>query len=246
MTDEHITAYLLEELSEAESERFEEECFAQEEWPAEIDAAEHDLIDAYLRNELPADRRRRFEERYLTTDARKARVLTAKTFHGTLCPTQQKSNWWQWLQAFFQRPLVPQTAIAILVLAVGIGVIAPRFLGPRTPQTVTPVELAMSSSDRGTGGTQEKIVSLPLSTDALEIHLKLSKPSADTNGYRVQFEDANSSVRELEIKSKDAQSVKVNILATELKPGPYLLRLYNNNDLMGNYHFMVVEAGRTR
>src|SRR6185369_17442366 len=115
MTDERITAYLLEELTEQESEQFEEQCFAQNEWSAEIDAAEQELIDAYLQNELTADRKRRFEERYLTTDARKARVLATKSFHGTLCPAKRKSKWREWLQAFLQRPLVPQSAIAILV-----------------------------------------------------------------------------------------------------------------------------------
>ena len=73
MTDERITAYLLEELTEQESEQFEEQCFAQDEWPDQLDAAEQELIDAYLRNELTSDRKRRFQERYLTTDARKTR-----------------------------------------------------------------------------------------------------------------------------------------------------------------------------
>src|SRR6185369_3559096 len=162
MTDERITAYLLEELTEQESEQFEEQCFAQNEWSAEIDAAEQELIDAYLRNELTSDRKRRFQERYLTTDARKARVLAARTLHETLCPVQPKSIWPEWLRAFMQRPLIPQTAIAILVLAAVVIVI----LIPRSPRTFTKIELEMSSSDRATG-VQTKIVSLPLSTEAL-------------------------------------------------------------------------------
>jgi len=56
MTDEHIIAYLLQELNEEEAEHFEEQCFAQEKWPAELDSVEQDLIDAYLRNELSKDR----------------------------------------------------------------------------------------------------------------------------------------------------------------------------------------------
>src|SRR5215510_12492045 len=121
MTDEHITAYLLEELSAEESEKFEEQCFLQDEWPAELDAVERDLIDAYLRNELTSARKRRFEERYLTTDARKARVLVAKSFHEALCPPAPK--WREWLKDFFQRPLVPQTAIALVLVAVVIVIL---------------------------------------------------------------------------------------------------------------------------
>ena len=239
MTDEHITAYLLEELSEEESEQFEEQCFAQDEWPAEVDAVEQDLIDAYLRNELTADRRRRFEERYLTTDARKARVLTAKSFQGTLCPARQKSGWREWLQGFFQRPLVPQAAIAILVLAIGISVVVPWIRSPRSPQTFTPIELAMSSSSNRASGVQPEKVSLPLKTDALRITLKLQAPSADTTGYRVQLENARGPLHELKTESRDAQSVVVIIPASELKPDQYLLKLSDKNGLIGHYFFNV-------
>lgn len=233
MTDERITAYLLEELTEQESEQFEEECFAQDEWPAaELDAAEQELIDAYLRNELTSDRRRRFQERYLTTDVRKARVLVAKTFHETLCPVQPKPGWTEWLRALLQRPLVPQTAIAVLVLVVVVVVI----LTPRSPRTFTQIELAMSAPDRATGAQPEK-VSLPLSTEALEIHLKLPEPPGDTTGYSVQWENSFGQFRELKIESQDARAVVVRIPANKLTPGKYLLRLLNKNDVIGNYFF---------
>jgi hypothetical protein len=236
MTDEHITAYLLEELSEEESERFEEQCFAQDKWPAEFDEVEHDLIDAYLRNELTADRKRRFEERYLTTDARKARVLTAKSLHGALCPPQPKSRWREWLQDFFRRPLVPQTAVTLLVMAVGLGLVVQFMRGPRSPQTFQPIELAMSQSSDRAGGVQPLIVSLPLNKDALRIQLKLPlSPGAD--GYRVKWENARGPIRELKIESQDAQSVVVIIPAAELTRDHYLLILSNKNGVVGNYYF---------
>jgi hypothetical protein len=235
MTDEHITAYLLEELSAEESERFEEQCFAQDKWPDEFDAVEQDLIDAYLRNELTADRKRRFEERYLITDARKARVLTAKTLHETLCPAPRTSRWREWLKALLQRPLVPQTAIAILLVAVGIGV-----LWPRSPRTFTPVELAMSApSERGSAPEQQRvIVSLPLPTDALRVQLKLpASPGSDS--YSVVWENSRGRIGELKIESQDAQSVVVIIRASELKPDQYRLKLSNKNGVIGNYYFDV-------
>ncbi len=239
MTDERITAYLLEELTEQESEQFEEQCFAQDEWPAELDAAEQELIDAYLRDELTSDRRRRFQERYLTTDARKARVLVMKTFHETRCPVQSKSVWPEWLRAFVQRPLVPQTAIAMLVVVAVVIVI----LAPRSPKTFTQIELAMSSPDRATGAQSEKVL-LPLSTEALQVRLKLPEPSADTAGYSVQWEDTHGQVRELKIDSQDAQSVVVSIPANQLTPGQYLLRLFKKGDVMGNYFFTAEALNR--
>ena len=239
MTDERITAYLLQELTEQESEQFEEQCFAQDEWPDQLDAAEQELIDAYLRNELTSDRKRRFQERYLTTDARKARVLAAGTLHETVCPVQRKSVWPEWLQAFFQRPLVPQTTIAALVLAAIVIII----LVPRSPRTFTQIELAVSSSDRATGVQSEK-VSLPLSTEALQIRLKLPEPSTDTAGYSVQWEDAYGQVRELKVDSQDAQSVVVSIPANQLTPGKYLLRLFKKGDVIGNYLFTAEALNR--
>ena len=233
MTDERITAYLLEELTEQESEQFEEQCFAQDEWPAELDAAEQELIDAYLRNELTSDRKRRFQERYLTTDARKARVLAAETIHQVLCEeAPAKVTFREKLEAFWRRPLVPVTAVALLAMVSVVIVI----LAPRSPRTFTQIELAMSAPDRATGAQPEK-VSLPLSTEALEIHLKLPEPSADTTGYSVQWEDANGQFRELKIESQDARTLVVRIPANQLTPGKYLLRLLNKGDVIGNYFF---------
>src|SRR5918911_605367 len=77
MTDERIIAYLLEELPAEELERFEDECFAQADWPAQLELVEDDLIDAYLSDELPHERRQRFEQNYLTTQARQDRVEVA-------------------------------------------------------------------------------------------------------------------------------------------------------------------------
>lgn len=232
MTDERITAYLLEELTEQESEQFEEQCFAEDEWPEQLDAAEQELIDAYLRNELTSDRKRRFQERYLTTDARKARVLTAQTLHETLCPVQRKSVWREWLRAVSQRPLVPQTAVAILVLVTIVIVI----LIPRSAPTFTKIDLTMSTSDRATGA-QSEIVSLPLNTTDLEIRLKLPEPSADSDGYSVELGDANGPLGNLKIESQDAQSVVVRIPANRLTTNQYLLRLSHKNDVIGNYFF---------
>jgi len=242
MTDERITAYLLAELTEQESEQFEEQCFAQDEWPAELDAAEQELIDAYLRDELPADRKRRFLERYLTTDARKARVLATKSFHENLCPVQPKSAWKEWLRALVQRPLVPQTAIAVIVLVTVVAVV----LVPRSTGSFTQVELAMSSPERSPG-VQTKVVSVPLSTEALQIHLQLPQPSAGITGYRITWENVDGPLRDLKIDSHTDTTAVVSIPANQLKPGHYILRLSDKNGVIGNYFFDVVEeAGRSR
>jgi anti-sigma factor RsiW len=77
MTDERIIAYLLKELPEEELEQFEDACFDQESWPAQLNLVEEDLIDAYLRDELTEARRQSFERNYLITEARQERVMMA-------------------------------------------------------------------------------------------------------------------------------------------------------------------------
>lgn len=244
MTDEHITAYLLEELTEEEAERFEEQCFSEEKWPEEIDAAEQELIDAYVRKELPADRRRRFEEKYLTTDTRKARVLSAQLFQQVLCPAQKKT-WKETLQAFWQRPLVPQFAVVLLILAVLTPVVIPYFTSPKT---FTRVDLPLVSTDRA-DGTQSEIVKLPLSTDALELHLNLPQPSPPDTTYRVEWENINGNLGGLPVKERDSQSIVVIIPGNKLSPGRYTLKLFQTNPrtpeqrIPGSY-FFTAEATR--
>ena len=258
MTDERITAYLLDELTEEEAERFEEHCFTQQEWPAEIDAVEQELIDAYLRKELSRDRRRRFEEKYLITDARKARVLTAQSFMEVLCPAREKT-WKEKVAALWQRPLVPQfaggghqAAIAMPQIAVAVlilAVVAPLLIFYFTaPKTFTRLDLAMVSSDRA-DGTQMALVKLPLSTDALELHLKLPEPAPPETTYRVEWQNANGTLGELKINKQDSQSIVVIIPANKLSPGRFTLKLFKTNRgapeqrVPGSY-FFAAEATR--
>jgi len=213
---------------------------------------EQELVDAYVRNELSRDRRQRFEKNYLTTDTRKARVLTAQSFLHVVCPARpQKVTFVEKLQAFWQRPLVPQSAIAILVLVIGVALLLPLLRGGRSPQTYQRVDLAISRTERATGGATEK-VTLPLGKDALEIHLKLPEQSPNTTGYRVQWENVTTALGDLKIKSQDAQSIVVVIPAAELTPGQYILKLFEiksdgtEQRVNGAYNLTAEEAPRTR
>jgi hypothetical protein len=103
----------------------------------------------------------------------------------------------------------------------------------------------MSSPDRGTGA-QTKVVSVPLSTEALQIHLQLPQPSTEITGYRVTWENVDGPLRDLKIDSHTDTAAVVSIPANQLKPGHYILRLSDKNGVIGNYFFDVEEAGRTR
>lgn len=267
MNDERTTAYLLNELSEREAEQFEEECFALPEWPqgelasaeydrikaeheliqAELESAEYDLIQAYLKNKLSDERRRRFEEYYLTTEARVEKVLITKSLEEFIC----KNKWWQRLLEFLQslvwapRPLVPR--LAALLVTVGLAATFLWFvMPPRAPQTFANLILFSTSDDRSVGSAKQ-LVKLPLGKDALRLSLTLPEPTAQGTTYRVQWEDVKAAIKDLSIEKQEPNSVSVIIPAGELKPGRYVLKLFRQNPdgteepVSGNYFFNVVE-----
>jgi len=249
MTDERTTAYLLDELPQHEAEQFEEQCFSQPEWPeVELESAEEDLIQAYIKNELSPERRRRFEENYLTTTAREERLLFARSFLRVVCPAGQPT-WTQRVFGFLKSlVLAPHFAVPrFATIFVTLGLIAALVwfvILPRAPQTFAHLNLAISVDTRA-GSGQVQSVRLPLAEDALRISLALPEPAAQGATYRVQWEDVKGPLENLDVEKQDANSVSVIIPADELTPGQYSLKLFRKDPngtetrVSGNYLFNV-------
>ena len=75
---ERLEDYLLGLLPEAEAEQLDELSITDEEFAWQLRAAEDDLVDAYVRNSLPATTRARFEEYYLASPRHRERVTFAR------------------------------------------------------------------------------------------------------------------------------------------------------------------------
>jgi anti-sigma-K factor RskA len=73
-----LVNYLLGKLTEEEQVRIEDRAFADREYLSAIDAAEADLIDAYVSGDLPQADRRAFEEHFLTSPQRRGKVEFAQ------------------------------------------------------------------------------------------------------------------------------------------------------------------------
>ena len=69
-----IARYLLGELPEDQQVEIEDRAFADKDYLAGITAVENDLIDEYVRGELSAADRQRFEARFLRSAERRKRV----------------------------------------------------------------------------------------------------------------------------------------------------------------------------
>lgn len=76
--DEGRIRYLLDEMSEAERDAFEDEYIADEAAYGQLEAMEGELIDLYCEGALSTARRQRFEEMYLRTAERRQRVAFAQ------------------------------------------------------------------------------------------------------------------------------------------------------------------------
>ena len=247
MTDERTIAYLLNELPEHEAEQFEEQCFSQQEWPKEIESAEYDLIEAYLKDKLSPERRRRFEENYLTTAARKERLELARYLQHFLC--RQKPSLTQraldFVKSLVFSPEFQVPRFAAILLTVGLGTTLLWFsFRPLPPRTFAHINLAISYDNRSTGVASQN-VKLPLAEDALRVSLLLPGSATQTATYRVQWENKKGAIKDLAVENPNANPITVIIPASKLAPGQYALKLFRKNPdgteerVPGNYFFNV-------
>ena len=76
--DELIARYLLGDLTEKQQIEIEDRAFREQEYRQNITAVENDLIDEYVRRELPETQRRQFEHLFLTSADRRRRIDFAR------------------------------------------------------------------------------------------------------------------------------------------------------------------------
>jgi hypothetical protein len=237
MTEERIIAYLLNELPDEELEQFEDDCFEQESWPAQIHLAEEDLVDAYLRNELSPERRERFERNYLTTPARQERVRMAAALlrhvdeynadsKGAPADHPAKTPWTERLRAFLgSRTPAFRVGMAVIVVAVVVGALWLYVSRNRSPQTFATLTLNVSKSSRAEGSVPGT-VKLPLNADALKVELILPDQPPAAARYRVALESETGETKDLEVAGQEGKSISVVIQASQLRPGQYALLVF--------------------
>jgi hypothetical protein len=82
--DPTLIRYLLGLLPDEEAERLDEETMVDDEAAERLRAAEHDLIDAYVRGALDPVLREQFEAHYLASPLRREKVVFAQRFAGAI------------------------------------------------------------------------------------------------------------------------------------------------------------------
>lgn len=147
--DDKITRYFLGQLSTDEAEQFDRECFSNSTFAESVFVVEDELIDRYVRNELSDADRERFEQFYLTTEARRSRVAMATTLNLTMnSATSEKARPFE-TPSIWQR-LIPKRAFtryALATLALAMVVVAVWLLirtsnKEQVAQTNPPINVA--------------------------------------------------------------------------------------------------------
>lgn len=150
--DKVLVSYLFNELSETETREFEDEMLLDDELFERLPVVEMILIDNYVRGEMNAAERSRFEEKFLARPEKREQVNHARMFHQSLQRLHErqpivspadarKQGWLQQLAGLFFRPLpvLVLTALALFFAFAAFYVLAPRSESPVNQQSeVTP------------------------------------------------------------------------------------------------------------
>src|SRR4051794_17495685 len=93
--DQLLVRYLVGALPPDETERLDELSISDDRFAADLRAAEHDLVDAYVRGALAGDLLRQFEMHYLGSPNAAMRVSFARTLleHERRAPTSKAGLW---------------------------------------------------------------------------------------------------------------------------------------------------------
>lgn len=180
---EQIIKYLFGELNEAERDTLEDRIFAEEEFAEFLSAVEKDLIDDYARNEMDADLRRRFEQKYLVSETRHEKVRVASVLQKELFTEKEivapiviapESTVWQKIADFFRVPnLALAGSLAVILLFALFGGWLLLRLTPNQNDIVT-----------GDSNQNIKIPTPPISpevTPTVEITENVNKPTTNVN-----------------------------------------------------------------
>lgn len=159
---EKYRRYLFGELIPAEQDEFERILFADESIADELDEFENDLVDAFVRDEMPATERARFSQAYLNSSSRIARVelargIASKTMPVGIKPAVETVGFFDQVRGFFSGFGMAATGAAAALL-ITAGAIWYLSIQPVDDLAVTvPVENIISPlPDIPTTGTNDE------------------------------------------------------------------------------------------
>ena len=128
--------FLLGQLSPDEQGHIEELAFDDPQSFEVLQAAEDDLIDEFVYDDLSSEERERFKEYYLAQPGRREDVRIASALRGYFDREQPVSSFWDPVRRWFHfgaTPLLPLAAKAAIIIATAVIALVnliPRIIGP--------------------------------------------------------------------------------------------------------------------
>lgn len=215
-----IARYLLGDLTEEQQIEIEDRAFGDKEYLATITSVENDLIDDYVREQMPASDRNKFETRFLVSAERLKRVrfaqsLAVVTNEYVAADAARKAvtvSWRESLEVFF-RSLNPVAkvafAAAMLVLLVGGAWLVIEMLRLRT-------QLTQLQAEKQWRQTDSQSLELQVETE----RKRNAELNAQLNQEKQQREQTDESLRQLSEAQKNTSPAPQAIIASlTLLPG---------------------------
>ncbi len=238
MSDD-LRSYLLDEVTADRREAIEASYFADPAALERLDAAEQDLIEAYLAGELDAGWRARFEQTCLTTPSRQHRLDTTRRLMAAsvaVAPASPRTRWAPYLAlaasllivaaaGWWMRPFGPRTGAGPEPSRVATG--AARPLPAPPPEAASDIlALALSPlNPRGSGATPALILPPGIATLRLDLEAVGTGPGVPRPLAVVQTVDGAEVWRGEGQESDGRQGWTVAVPAPRLMPDDYVLVL---------------------
>jgi len=239
-----IRRYLLHQLTGEEQQQIEQRLLTEDDVFEELEIAEDELIDDYLRRRLSEVDRKRFEEKFLATPGRQQKMRFSRSLSryvrttDSLEKNQIPSSLAFWNTNNLNR--VAAAAVAVAIVVAGIFWFSPQ----PTPPALATFTLTISNSTRGEGPQVTK-VTLPPNVEVLRLRLDLPETTSQPTNYRVELLTEKGTTQTLPIAGQDARSVVVDIPAAQLSHTQYALNVSaikadgTEQRLSGSYYFRV-------
>ena len=216
--EELISRYLLGELPEEQQVEIEDRAFSDKDYLASITAVENDLIDEYVRGELSAADRQRFETRFLASAERRKRVEFATALRTVVsesyAPEKKQIHdvpRWSWRDSLyaFLNGLNPAARLAFATAAI-LLIVGAAWLFAETWRLRRQVNQLQAEKQSGQGLQQ-----------ALDAERKRSEElNARLNQEKQQREQTDESLRQLTETTEATKPVAPPVFASlTLLPG---------------------------
>jgi hypothetical protein len=236
--------YLLGSVTDDVRERLEQRLMTEDTVFEELEAAEDDLIDEYLGNDLSATERESFVSHFLAAPERLQRLAFAKSFKAYVDRIPAKKKGLSLGQFWTSRSPLFRFASAVAVLAIAVGAAWLYLSQTRPTHTFASLTLAPSAATRELGAAPTRIA-LPADIDELRISLKLPFGTNPATLDHVNLLSEAGGTQRLEISARQPDAVNLVVPKRLLSRGQYALKLFERNTsgteqpVNGSYLFTV-------